>query len=252
MKQTKDLKKNKGVTMISLIVTIALMLIIASITVYSSYDRFEINSYRKMINDIEYLNEKIANYYLKYNSLPILRNSSNEKVQYTYTKPTFANGIYYIVDLEAMDGIALNYGKEGFEKPNKSNDVYVIDLNSHQVFYVKGVKVKGEYRYTIVNKNNIDDTIPPSKPQIKIISGTKNEENIYTTDVEIEIIPGKDSVTDIDRTTCFINGVDTSLSNNICRITESGTYEIVAETYNKKGLSSVTSITINIEKPSET
>ena len=55
-----------------------------------------------------------------------------------------------------------------------------------------------------LDNNSLNDTIPPSKPEIKVISGTKNDQGIYTTEVEIEIIPGKDSSVGIKNTTYSI------------------------------------------------
>ena len=62
MKETKDnnikiFKNNRGITLVSLVITIVLMIIVASTTVYTSYQRFEINNLNKMINDIELLTD---------------------------------------------------------------------------------------------------------------------------------------------------------------------------------------------------
>ena len=263
MKHTKDFKNNKGITMISLILTVAVMFIISSVTVYTSYDRFEINKYNKMINDLKYLNDKVSNYYLKHDALPILRDDENNQIRYTYSTLSFSEETYYIIDLEAMDGMSLNYGKEGFENPNESKDVYIINSSSHQIYYVKGMKLKDKYYYTAVNRNNITDTVPPSKPQIKVVSGEKvgvsnNQEDVYSTNIEIEIIPGIDKVTNIDRTTYYVEyngGIIsaekniTTLTNNIYEMTENGEYTIVIRTYNKEGKFSEASSTFSIAKP---
>jgi len=90
MIRTKEIKKrklksNKGIAMVSLIITIVLMLIISSTTVYVSYERFEINKLKKMYNDMEILSDKVENYYLKYDGLPIVRDENNAPIEYTYT-----------------------------------------------------------------------------------------------------------------------------------------------------------------------
>ena len=231
------LKSNRGITLVTLIITIVVIFIVAGTTVYTSLDRFEINRLQKMYNDIELLSNKVSSYYLKYNGLPI-------KEQYmptlNFDKNVNDSGYYYIIDLSAMDGISLNYGEEGFNKPNASADVYIINEVSHTIYYVKGIEVDGKMYYTIPKEeNSINDTIPPTKPEIKIISGTMNSEGKYTSEVEVEIVPGKDNWSGIDKTTYSINdGTETditTLANNILKITESGSYTIKARSYDKNG-----------------
>lgn len=250
-------KNNKGISLVSLIITIAVMLIIASISIDMSLDRFEINNYNKMINDLELLKNKVSNYYLKYNTIPIARDDENNAIKYTYTTLEFENAQeenenYYIIDLSALeDGISLNYGKDGFENLNKSDDVYIINGKNHSIYYVKGIEMKGKYYYSNTKNNNIDDTIPPSKPEIKIISGTKNEEGQYTTEVKLEIIPGKDNWSGVSRTEYSVDGGTwndlTDLENNILILSEEGTYNIIAKTYdNNENESTTATLTIEI------
>lgn len=258
------IKKEKGITLISLIITIAVMIIISSITVSISLNRFEINKFNKMKNDIELLSDKVANYYIQYKGLPVLRNSENNLLEYPATSLNFDknsndNDSYYIIDLEEMHGISLNYGKDGYEAIKESKtvdtledkDVYIINEESYQIYYVKGIEMDGIIYYTIqLDKNIIEDTIPPSKPQIKVVSGTKNDEGIYITEVELEIVPGKDSLSQIEKTTYSINsGTETditTLTNNIFEITEEGSYNIIANSYDAAGNISGNS-TINIQ-----
>lgn len=248
------IKSNKGISLVSLIITIAVMLIIASISIDMSLDRFEINNYNKMINDLELLENKVSNYYLKFNTIPIARDDENNAIRYTYTTLEFGNAQeenYYIVDLEALeDGVTLNYGKEGFENLNESDDVYIINEKTHSIYYVKGIEMKGEYYYSNIEENNIDDTIPPSKPEIKIISGTQNEEGKYTTEVKLEIIPGKDNWSGVSKTEYSIDENTwndlSDLENNILILSEEGIYNIVAKTYDKSNNESTTD-TLTIE-----
>lgn len=250
------IKNEKGVTLISLIVIIMLMLIISSTVVNISYKRFEINNFKKLQNDIELLEEKVSNYYLKYGGLPVLRKNSNEPIKYTYSVLDFGknsgdNATYYILDLNAMDGIALNYGKDGFNNPNNSKDVYIINELTHIIYYVSGVELEGTMYYYIT-KNGTTDNIPPSKPEIKVISGEVNDEGKYTTDVEIVINSGKDNWSGIAGTTYSLNG-GTNWSNlgenNIFTLTEQGTYIIKAKSYDKaNNYSEEVSLTIVISK----
>lgn len=265
MKNTKDQNKknkiqnnNKGITIISLLITVAIMLIISSTAIYTSMDRFEINKLNKMYNDINLLSDKVANYYLRYGELPVIKNN-----EYTYTNLNFNKNInddntYYIINLSAMESISLNYGMEGFDNPNRSDDVYVVNNASHNVYYVKGIKANGNiYHTTDINRNSITDNIPPTKPEIKIIKGTKNEKGEYTNQVELEIIPGKDNWSDISKTTYSIYSNDNTnnnvtekdiatLENNICTIKDAGRYQIKVKSYDNNGNSSENSLNIKI------
>lgn len=252
------LDNQSGITMISLVITIVLMLIIASTSVYTSINRFEINNYKKMKNDIELLSEKVSNYYLKYSALPIERDTENNPIEYTYTALEFEknkkdNENYYILDLQAMGGLSLNYGEEGYKNLNSSEDVYIINEQSCTIYYVKGIEMDDVVYYTIQNgKSTLNDIIPPSKPQIKVVTGESVGNNTYTSNVVIEIVPGKDSSSDIKKTTYSINnGTETditTLTNNIIEITEEGTYEIKVWTYDVNDNSSSDSTTIIISE----
>lgn len=256
MKKTKELKKNqKGVTMISLIVVILLLVVIAAVTVSTSLDRFEINKIQKMYNDIKLLSEKVSNYYLKYNGLPVLRDAREGKIEYNYTQIKFETNVndsdvYYIIDLEAMDGIAINYGKEGFENPNTTDDVYIINEASHSIYYVKGVEVDGEVYHTIPSENvAFEDITNSTKPQIKIVRGEKATLGQYISPVVVEIIPGKNNASNIERTTVIINSdkeLDISeLENNMITLEDDGIYTITAKSYTNGGNVATTSLVID-------
>lgn len=270
MKKTKEqrckfnMKSNKGITLVSLVITIAVMMIIASVTVNTSMGRFEMNSYKKLMNDLELLQEKVESYYLKYGGLPILRDSDNNPITPTtnldFDKNEKDNSNYYIIDLEAMENLVLNYGKgfENYTDPNEK-DLYIINEGSHMIYYVKGVELSENIYYCVENDNEmITDNIPPTKPEIKIISGEKNEEGFYTSDVEIEIIPGKDNGSGIEKTTYSyvfidINNIETYVSEEIqeskvITLTQEGEYNIQVTSVDKSNNESNRIEIIKIQK----
>lgn len=235
---------SKGITMVSLIITIMVMFIIAGTTVYTSLDRFKVNELSKMYNDIKLLSDKVSNYYLQYNGLPVIRDNSNNPIVYPVSSLNFDKNVndntnYYILDLKTMEGIVLNYGADGINNPTTSaKDIYVVNEASHVIYYVKGIETEGVLYHTLPNdENTIADNIPPSKPEIRVVSGTKNKSGTYTSEVEVEIIPGKDGWSGTNRTTYSINnGTETSittLTNNIYKITTDGTYAIKAKSYDE-------------------
>jgi len=277
MKKTKEIKTNKGITLVSLIIILTVILIITSTTVYVSMDRFEINEFNKLNNDIELLKDRISNYYLKYNTLPIIRDNSNVPVKYTYTELSFVKNVndnenYFIIDLDAIEGISLNYGEKGFKNLNTSDEVYIINEETHQIYYVKGIEFNGKIYHYIKkeNESEFEYITPPTTPKIKIISGTLDTENPtsengikqYNSDVEIEIIPGKDNTSGVEKTEYTITRtkINTNLTintsevietNNISdtkliSLTKGGTYLISATTTNNKAKNAYTEMEIII------
>lgn len=236
------IKNNKGITLVSLVIIIVVMLIIAGMTLNVSFDRFEINNFKKMLSDLELLENKVSNYYLKYSILPVGEKYNNEL---NFEKNSGDDNEYYIINLTALEnGVALNYGKEGYKKQNESDDVYIINKKTHSIYYVKGVKMKGKVYHSILDNSDIASTIPPSKPEIKIISGTTNDnEEFYTTEVILEIIPGKDHISGQTETTCRIKSeypneevkeelIDLNSVNNIVTLTNNGIHTVEVECKN--------------------
>lgn len=253
------MKNQKGVTLVSLIITIIIILIITSATVYTSTNRFKINNLSKMYNDIELLNDKIATYYLKFGGLPIIKNTENTPIKYTFSELNFDKNIndddnYYIIDLEAIGNITLNYGKEGFKNQNTSDDVYIINNKTHSVYYVRGIEYTDGnlYHSKKIENNANQDTVPPTKPQINIIAGDKIGENQYETNVTLEFLPGKDNWSGINKTTYSINGSKeediNSLENYQYKINERGIYEINLKTYDNNNIYSEEKRSIYIGK----
>lgn len=257
------IKQEKGISLVSLVIVVALMTIIASTVVQISLNRFKINELKKMYNDLELLQDKVSNYYLRYNVLPILRDNTNDAIKYTYTTLDFTqnnenDANYYILDLQAMEGIALNYGEFGFKNPNLSTDVYIINEDTHIVYYVEGKEVDGVTYHTIVN-DSINNIVPPSSPQINVISGnvTTDDEGkqYYTTNVEIEILPGNGGNNGVGGTEYSLNGGTTwqelGTSRQVISLTKNGEYIIKARTYdnsNNKNYSAEAQLMIKVSK----
>ena len=271
--------QNKGITLVALMVTVIVLLIITTAGISTSLDRFEINNYRKMKNDLELLEDKVSDYYLKYEGLPVLRTSDSNIEVFNYKEyikgltntnqepATNANDndIYYIIDLEALGNITLNYGKD-FEKYKSNNvvqnvdtDIYIINEESHTIYYVKGIKMDNVTYHYIKRDEQISDDVPPTAPEIKVVSGIQIQ-GMYTNKVKLEIIPGKEKITEIEGT---IYTVTKSISESESQLTaeetiketkqfdltDSGKYKIAAWTKDIKGNQSNTTeyeLTINM------
>ena len=178
-------KNEKGVTLMALTITIIVMLILSSIIIHSSDTHIDTQSINKLYSDIDNLNNKINKYYLEYGDIPILPKQYCGKEQLTNILNNNANAksvelnnlsknddditvlnpndedAYYIIDLEKMEGLTLNYGYDIDYKKAKQDvssistdiqDIYIINKVTHQIYYPKGI-FSDEYMYYCYNLN---------------------------------------------------------------------------------------------------
>lgn len=108
------MKNQKGVTLLSLGITIIVLMILTSTFVYN-IDVYTENKNREEIRaDLHIITEKVEHYYAQYKELPILNkytNLENFKDVIAFND----NENYYVVDLDkigGIEGLALNYGVE--------------------------------------------------------------------------------------------------------------------------------------------
>lgn len=137
------MKNSKGVTLISLIITIVVMMIIMNVMVYSSTTSLKIKNLNNMYSDIRVLEEQIAIHYLRYGELPI----TGLPISFGHSINENDGDKFYQVRIDILGGITLNNMREDFGDPN---DIYIINTQSHTVYYQKGVSGSdGTVYYTI-------------------------------------------------------------------------------------------------------
>ena len=145
------ISNEKGITMMALVITVIILVILTNMLIYNAQDNVHIKALTNLYNDIDMLREKVSLYYNDYGKIP---------AEIKYTIDTNTSGIsnvistqndtgdFYVIDLEAMKGITLNYGrdyekvKNNKEDVNSYTDIYIINENSHNIFYVKGISIK--------------------------------------------------------------------------------------------------------------
>ena len=99
----------------------------------------ELNNLKNMYADVDLLEEKIAMYYLNNGNLPI----ANE-IDFKNAVNPNDDSLYYEIDLKLLGNTRLAYGNKEFDE----NDFYIVNNNSHTVYYYKGIKFKDEMHYT--------------------------------------------------------------------------------------------------------
>ena len=152
----EKIKSQKGISMITLAVAVMIIIIITGILIYKSKDGIKIQKIQDLYNDISILREKISTYYLKYGTTPNYTEYTNiEDMKSSNVFGTNDIGKFYIIDLEKLDALTLNYGLD-FERAKKGNysslseikDIYIINETSHNIFYVQGIEIEGKKYYT--------------------------------------------------------------------------------------------------------
>lgn len=159
MKMSKYLKSNKGITLITLSLTIVIMLIL-TFTVSVNVNTYTQRKQRTNLEtDIIKLKEEILHYYSENKTLPIINKYTNIQM---IEKNVNDNENYYIIDLSKINNLNLNYGKDYEKIENKEEnisdllDIYIINEQSHTIYYPKGVKYNNETLYTTMNLGQIE------------------------------------------------------------------------------------------------
>ena len=165
----KSLVKNsKGITLISLVITVAIISILTNVVIYNAVGNLKSTKLGNMQNDIENLRDKVSNYYSQYGKIP-----ANTEIEYTnignlestgIISDTLDTGKFYVIDLAAMENVTLNYGRDYEKITNTSTqeeingltDLYIINEFSHNIFYVEGIELDGEMFYTDYTSDDVD------------------------------------------------------------------------------------------------
>lgn len=200
------IKNERGVTLVSLAVAIIILGIITTLLLYNVKDTKDIERVSNMYIDIEGISDRISNSYSRYGALPVTIDVTSDPIVSGWISelqsennegPLGANdtGKFYVIDLNALENLSLNYGS-GFTKINGSTlpedkDVYVINENSHNIFYLHGIRVNNNGVIKMYYTNQEKDTEVVSTKyvdQIKIPDGFIFKSGNTKNDLKIEKI----------------------------------------------------------------
>ena len=140
----KKIKDKRGITLVALVITITIMGIILGIAISNIDIGADIRNYNNMCADIELLEAKVRDYYNNHRDIPkageaisgvkgILDEQANSK----------DNENYFQIDLSQIINVTLNYG--GGDVSNR--DIYIINEQSHEIYYLKGTTLDGTIYY---------------------------------------------------------------------------------------------------------
>lgn len=196
------MKKNKGITMISLVITIIVLLIVTSITIYNGVEQLGIKRVNSLYADIDSISTKVADYYLKNESLPIYENNkyvdSKEELEALFRRNGATENItnvndgedYYVLKLSKLDNLTLNYGEDyrDWEDTSTADDIqnlYIINSVTHQIYFPHGVRSGDDYYFARFPDENVVSLIELEEIET---NWTMNITNISGTNI------GEDSI----------------------------------------------------------
>ena len=194
----QKIKKEKGVTLLILVITVVILALISIPIIVNTTDVSELQKYTYFKSDIDKLRETIETTYADMDDLstigPVYTGDYSflDKVQGNdqVLNPNDGN-IYYVISLSNLNSyinaqVSLKYGS-GNKKENYNNneysgsDAYIINEQSKTIYYTSGVEYKGITYYRLPESFT-------GQPQILVISydanGGKNAPEMETVDLK--------------------------------------------------------------------
>ena len=170
------MRNNKGITLISLTVVVVILVMITGAVIYNSKNQVNIQKINSLLSDIDSLESKINEYYLKYGEIPTIclyldkeelvellnknanLNASSLNTTLGYEVNPNDGDEYYVIDLEKLDGLSLTYGYDDDYNTIKSagtytsssveDEIYIINGVTHQIYFPKGISSDGIMYYS--------------------------------------------------------------------------------------------------------
>lgn len=165
----KRLLNNKGITLTSLAIAITVILILTGVLIYNVKDNLIVANLKKMQNDVENLRDTISNYYAINGAIPAKIKYTNEEnlnriKNAGVISESVDTGDFYIIDLKELENLTLNYGEDyknitestTEEEASQYSDIYIINEDSQNIFYVAGIVIDNEWFYTDYTRENVD------------------------------------------------------------------------------------------------
>ena len=144
----KQKNNSKGVTLISLVIIILIMLILSTTIGYNVLNRNQMEELDDLYNDLTLLEEKYKSYYIQNGTVPLGNKYANtnevlEKIK-DVRNPN-DNNEYYYVSTSQNSG---TFNVTGDVKL-KTKGTFVINEKTLTIYYLDGIEVEGKKYYTL-------------------------------------------------------------------------------------------------------
>ena len=152
------MKNEKGITLITLAITIAIMVILSFTISVNIQPYLEQRTEKNFETDMQRLKEEIEQYYARVKELPLL-NKYEDISMIQEVKNVNDNDEYYVIDIRQLE-LSLNYGKDyttalkkgettSITSEDNLKDLYIINKQSHTIYYPKGVEYNNRIHYRL-------------------------------------------------------------------------------------------------------
>jgi len=184
------LKKEKGISLVSLTIAVVVLLILTNIIIYNIKDNLKVGKLREMQNDVGNLRDKISAYYTVNGKIPArLVYNNSEAIDQIKSTGVISNNVdtgdFLVIDLAALENLTLNRGKDyetiknlatlTEEQAKQYTDLYIINEVSHNIFYVAGVTIDNDTFYTDYEAVDADK----ASVNLKYVDNVKIPEGFY-------------------------------------------------------------------------
>ena len=193
------MKNERGITLITLAITIVVMIILTftiSVNIEPYLEQRERSNFE---TDMQSLKEEIEQYYSRVKDLPLL-NKYTDTSMIESIKNANDDDEYYVLDIRQLE-VKLNNGSDYAKALEKGEDttitssdnlrdLYIINKQSHTIYYPKGVEYSGSTHYRLPEVYTIIDNEKPtiSYDSEKIID--------LDTTIDSEYIKNNNSISD--------------------------------------------------------
>lgn len=133
-------KRKKAIIIVFLIGIILIFGIIYSLV----QNGIELSVLNNVYKDIDIIEQRVAIYYLNNGNLP----TKDKKINFNNSINPNDSDNFYEIDLEKLENLSINYGKKEYGE----EDIYIINDQSHTIYYLKGVKYEKDRIYTRMYK----------------------------------------------------------------------------------------------------
>ena len=164
-----NIKNNKGITLLAEVMTVAVLVMIIAIISYSSMSSLQVRKLNNMYADIVNIQEKAANYYLKYGEAPVDKTApvSVSSVPDVQKNVNDEADKYYKVDMSKLLNITLN-------NEQTDEEYYFMNEKTLTTYYSTGVTI--DNLNSDVNPTMTYYTVPSNYEDISLVDLTIYQE----------------------------------------------------------------------------
>ena len=140
----------KGITISILAITIVIMFIIVGTTSAIGINSIKTAEYEEYTSKLLRVSDYVNEYYLKNGTLPIKheiisKEGLPESLRSVIISNNDTNNNLYVVDMEKINVESVNLGRGSIQ----NLDVFVVAENTHNLYYLKGIRYKGNTYYSL-------------------------------------------------------------------------------------------------------